>query len=66
MKKTLIIIILIVLALLVWWIAGSDRATAPVDENGDISDTYDEELEGLDTLDLEAEFDEIDVEMEAL
>lgn len=66
-----IIIIVVVVILLAWWMFGGDGKKDVADENS--TDIQDEEtagiatdLEGLDTIDLESEFADIEADLEQL
>jgi hypothetical protein len=72
MKKILtIIIVLVVLAVLVFWLATRTSApTGPADTaeilGEDTTSAINEQLEGLDLGDLDAEFQQIDAELNQL
>ncbi|PIR87026.1 MAG: hypothetical protein COU11_02235 [Candidatus Harrisonbacteria bacterium CG10_big_fil_rev_8_21_14_0_10_49_15] len=70
-----VIIIVIVVALLIWWLAGTGPAEAPaVEENETLSEQIEDqeaaeiaaELEGLGEADLEAEFSDVETDLEQL
>ncbi|MDP2629707.1 MAG: hypothetical protein Q8P45_03355 [Candidatus Harrisonbacteria bacterium] len=67
MKKALIVLIIIIIVLLlVWWLLPSrtvapDADTTPLEEVAD-----DENFEGLSDQELEAEFEALDADIEAL
>ncbi len=64
-KKIWIGIIVVVIALLLWWIFASNQATAPTETTGGET-TYSQELDGLNEVDLNAEFQAADADLNTL
>lgn len=67
-----VIVVVIVILLLVWWIFGGGSAPTTPDDTAEvqIQDTETaniaSDLDGLDTMDLEAEFSDIEADLQAL
>ena len=65
-KKTIWIVIgVIVVALILWWMFASDKADAPASDSTADSD-FSAELSGLNDADLNAEFQDVDKDLEQL
>jgi hypothetical protein len=66
-KKLLIGVIVVVVILLGWWMFGS-RGQAPVTQTTDnaTADTYTQELDGLNSVDINSELQGVDADINQL
>lgn len=64
-KKIWIGIVVVVVAVLLWWMFAGNQATAPTETTGGET-TYSQELDGLNEVDLNAEFQATDADLQTL
>lgn len=64
-KKLIISIIVVVLAVVAWWVVSQQQASAPVAPVAE-NDDFSTQLSGLDSVDLQADLNSIDADINQL
>lgn len=69
-KKWMIGIVVVVIVVLAWWMMRAEKAAAPTDDMADsggvTATVYDQQLSGLDEVDMQAEFQGVDSDLNKL